>query len=87
MDEDKRLTDNTGSEYDTVELDDDGNFLSGVRKDGMVDLPIDLPSDVWLELAFEAHRQDITLNTHLTNIIMAACDEVEKQQNATVFDE
>jgi len=85
MDDDKRLTDNTGNEYDSVEVDEEGNFLSGVRKDGMVDLPIDLPSDVWLEVAFEAHRLDITLNAHLTNIIMAACDEVERQQ--TVFEE
>jgi hypothetical protein len=64
------FVDNTGRPYESVEVDDDGNFTGGVRQDGLHDMPIDLDIDTWGILGLQAHDLDITLNEHLINIIM-----------------
>jgi len=45
----------------------------------MVEVTIDLPKDVILELSVQAHELDITLNQHIVNILMQRVKEEENK--------
>jgi predicted HicB family RNase H-like nuclease len=40
---------------------------------------LELPEDVIVRLALDAHEQDITLNQHINNVLHKALQELEKK--------
>ena len=55
------------------------------EEDGIVD--VDLPDDVLLKLAMDAHKQNITLNEHVVNLMRAEIERVETQEHLSTLDE
>lgn len=49
------------------------------EEDGIVD--VDLPEDVLLKLAMDAHKQNITLNEHVINILRVEIERVNWLEN------
>ncbi len=48
-----------------------------------VDIPVDLPEEMWFHLMIEAHNQDITLNQLVNNILkeqLAKLGELNENQ-------
>ena len=67
-------------EYIDLEIDDD--FIqkclaikAGEDYETTVSVPLDLPDDVLLEAAINAHRQNITLNEYINNALRDLLDE------------
>ena len=67
-------------EYIDLEVDDD--FIqkclaikAGEDYETTVSVPLDLPDDVLLEAAINAHRQNITLNEYINNALRDLLDE------------
>ena len=69
------LIDNTGKPFVEAEYDEDGNMIRALREDGLWDVPLNLSDEEILILALEAHKQDITLNQLMVNVLL---DEMSK---------
>ena len=78
-----KLLDNTGRPYVKVEYDDWGNFQSGLREDGLWDIPLELTDEEIAILNLEAEKQGIDLNDFLVEIITEAIG-YEKEKAAKV---
>ena len=70
-------------EYVDLEVDDD--FIqkclaikAGEDYSTDISVPIDLPDDILLEAALNAHRQNITLNEYINNALRGMIDEYER---------
>ena len=68
-----------------VDLEDDDDFIqkalsiiAGEDYDTCVSMPIDLPDDLLLEAALNAHRQNITLNEYINNALRELIDEYKR---------
>ena len=69
--------------YVDLEVDDD--FIqkclairAGEDYENTVSVPIDLPDDLLLEAAMNAHRQNITLNEYINNALLAMMEEFQQ---------
>jgi hypothetical protein len=69
--------------YVDLEVDDD--FIqkclairAGEDYENTVSVPIDLPDDLLLEVAMNAHRQNITLNEYINNALLAMMEEFQQ---------
>lgn len=78
-----QLLDNTGKPYVKVEYDDWGNFQSGLRSDGMWDIPLELSEEEIAVLNNEAELRGIDLNDLMVEIITDAI-EYEKKKASKV---
>ena len=83
--EDQAWEDDAGEpvEYTDLEVDDDfiQKALSIVASEDYstdVSVPIDLPDNLLLEAALNAHRQGITLNAYINNALREIIDEYDR---------
>lgn len=53
-------------------------IVAGEDYDTMVSVPLDLPEDLLLEAAMNAHRQNITLNAYINNALMEMMEEFKR---------
>lgn len=74
---------------DATELETDEDLLEkfnaivqGRDYDTRVSIPIDLPEDYLMALMLEAHRQDITFNQLVVNIIVKQANQVLDEKSA-----
>jgi Arc/MetJ family transcription regulator len=72
-------------EVDFVDLEVDDDFIqkalsikAGEDYENTVSVPIDLPDDLLLEAAMNAHRQNITLNEYINNALRELVDEFKQ---------
>jgi hypothetical protein len=70
-------------DYTDLEVDDDFiqkclSIKAGENYSTDVSIPIDLPDDVLLEAALNAHRQNITLNEYINNALREMLVEYER---------
>ena len=72
-----------------VDLETDEDFLEkaqaivdGTDYDTRVQVPLDLPDDLLLEAAMNAHRQNITLNEYINNALRELVDEFKQDPEA-----
>jgi hypothetical protein len=72
-------------DVDYVDLEVDDDFIQkclaikdGEDYDTRISVPLDLPDDLLLEAAMNAHRQGITLNDYINNALMELVDEVKR---------
>ena len=70
-------------DYTDLEVDDD--FIqkclaikAGEDYDTRISVPLDLPDDLLLTAAMEAHRQGITLNDYINNALASMIEEFKK---------
>jgi hypothetical protein len=66
-----------------LEVDDDFTqkclaIKAGEDYDTRISVPLDLPDDLLLEAAMNAHRQNITLNDYINNALMELVKEFER---------
>ena len=73
--------------YIDLEVDDD--FIqkclaikAGEDYENTVSVPLDLPDDLLLEAAMNAHRQNITLNEYINNALRELVDEFKQDPEA-----
>jgi hypothetical protein len=69
--------------YIDLEVDDDFfqkclSIQAGEDYENTVSVPIDLPDDLLLEAAMNAHRQNITLNEYINNALLAMMEEFQR---------
>jgi hypothetical protein len=71
-------------DVDYVDLEVDDDFIqkalaikAGEEYDTRISVPLDLPDDLLLEAALNAHRQGITLNDYINNALMALIEDVK----------
>jgi hypothetical protein len=57
-------------------------IVAGMEYDTMVSVPLDLPEDILLEAALNAHRQNITLNEYINNALREMVNEFERDPDA-----
>jgi hypothetical protein len=76
-------------DVDYVDLETDDDWMqkaiaiaAGEDYDTRVSVPLDLPDDLLLEAALNAHRQGITLNDYINNALMAMLEEYKRDPNA-----
>jgi hypothetical protein len=69
-------------DVDYVDLEVDDDFIqkclaikAGKDYENTVSVPLDLPDDMLLEAAMNAHRQNITLNEYINNALLAMMEE------------
>jgi hypothetical protein len=69
-----------------IDLEDDDDFLrkmtaivQGEDYDTRIVVPVDLEDDVLFELMKEAHKQDITFNQYMQDIVKTAIDEQDEK--------
>ena len=70
-------------DYTDLEVDDDFiqkclSIKAGKDYENTVSVPIDLPDDLLLEAAMNAHRQNITLNEYINNALREMIDEFKQ---------
>jgi hypothetical protein len=70
-------------DYTDLEVDDDfiqkaQAIAAGEDYDTRVSVPLDLPDDLLLEAAINAHRQGITLNDYINNALKELVDEFQR---------
>jgi hypothetical protein len=72
-------------DVDYVDLETDDDWMqkaiaiaAGEDYDTRVSVPLDLPDDLLLEAALNAHRQGITLNDYINNALMAVLEEYKR---------
>ena len=53
-------------------------IVAGEDYDTMVSVPLDLPNDLLLEAALNAHKQDITLNAYINNALREMMEEYKR---------
>ena len=73
--------------YTDLEVDDDFiqkclSIKAGEDYENTVSVPIDLPDDLLLEAAMNAHRQNITLNKYINNALRELIDEFKQDPEA-----
>lgn len=61
-------------------------IFRGEEFDKRIVIPLDMPDDVLLKLAMEAHKRDITLNKYFEEIIENACAFVNESKPQDVND-
>jgi len=69
-------------DVDYVDLEVDDDFIqkclaikAGKDYENTVSVPLDLPDDMLLEAAMNAHRQNITLNEYINNVLKDLLEE------------
>ena len=79
--------DQAWDEVDYVDLEVDDDFIqkclaiaAGEDYSTDISVPIDLPDELLLEAALNAHRQNITLNEYINNALRELIDKVNKGQ-------
>jgi len=72
-------------EVDYIDLEVDDDFIqkclsikAGEDYDTRISVPLDLPDDLLLEAAMNAHRQGITLNDYINNALMDMLEEFKR---------
>jgi hypothetical protein len=72
-------------EVDYIDLEVDDDFIqkclaikAGEDYDTRISVPLDLPDDLLLEAAMNAHRQGITLNDYINNALMGMVEEFKR---------
>ena len=53
-------------------------IIEGREYDTRISVPLDLPDDLLLEAAMNAHRQGITLNDYINNALLEMMKEIER---------
>jgi hypothetical protein len=53
-------------------------IVAGVEYDNTVSVPLDLPDDLLLDAALNAHKQDITLNAYINNALREMMDKYQR---------
>ena len=53
-------------------------IVAGMDYDTTVSVPLDLPDDLLLEAALNAHKQDITLNAYINNALREMMEEYKR---------
>ena len=76
-----------GVDYIDLEVDDDFIQKCLAIKDGddydtRISVPLDLPDDLLLEAAMNAHRQGITLNDYINNALKELVDEFKRDPDS-----
>ena len=81
--------DEAWDEVNYVDLEVDDDFMqkalaihAGEDYDTDVSVPVDLPDDLLLEAAMNAHRQNITLNEYINNALRELVDEFKQDPEA-----
>jgi hypothetical protein len=54
------------------------SIQAGEDYENTVSVPIDLPDDLLLEAAMNAHRKNITLNEYINNALLAMMEEFQR---------
>lgn len=79
---DQAWEDDSGNPIEYVDLEVEEDFeekacaiVAGLDYDTMVSVPLDLPDDLLLEAALNAHKQDITLNAYINNALREMMEE------------
>ena len=75
-------------EYVDLEVDDDFiqkalAIAAGEDYDTCISVPLDLPDDLLLEAALNAHKQDITLNAYINNALREMMEEYHRDPEGT----
>ena len=77
--------DEAWDDVDYVDLEVDDDFIqkclairAGEDYENTVSVPIDLPDDLLLEAAMNAHRQNITLNEYINNALREMMEEFQQ---------
>ena len=80
--EDSAWEDDDGNPVEYTDLEVDEDFIQKARAivadedyDTSVSIPLDLPDDLLLQAALNAHKQDITLNEYINNALREMIDE------------
>jgi len=80
--EDSAWEDDDGNPVEYTDLEVDEDFIQKARAivadedyDTSVSVPLDLPNDLLLQAALNAHKQDITLNEYINNALREMIDE------------
>jgi hypothetical protein len=81
----RAMDDNAWDEVEWCDLEVEEDFeekaraiVAGEDYDTCVSVPLDLPNDLLLEAALNAHRQNITLNEYINNALKALVDEFHR---------
>jgi hypothetical protein len=81
--------DEAWDDVDYVDLEVDDDFIqkclaikAGEDYENTVSVPLDLPDDLLLEAAMNAHRQNITLNEYINNALRELVDEFKQDPEA-----
>jgi hypothetical protein len=76
-------------DVDYVDLEVDDDFIqkclaikAGEDYDTRISVPLDLPDDLLLEAAMNAHRQGITLNDYINNALMELVEEFKRDPDS-----
>jgi len=76
-------------DVDYVDLEVDDDFIQkclaikdGEDYDTRISVPLDLPDDLLLEAAMNAHRQGITLNDYINNALKELVDEFKRDPDS-----
>ena len=79
------LANQAWDDVDYIDLEVDDDFIqkclaikAGEDYENTVSVPIDLPDDLLLEAAMNAHRQNITLNEYINNALMVMMEEYKR---------
>jgi len=79
------LANQAWDEVDYIDLEVDDDFIqkclsikAGEDYDTRISVPLDLPDDLLLEAALNAHRQGITLNDYINNALMGMLEEFKR---------
>ena len=77
-----------GVDYIDLEVDDDWiqkalAVVAGEDYENTVSVPIDLPDDLLLEAAMNAHRQNITLNEYINNALREMMEEFQRDPDGS----
>ena len=56
-------------------------IVAGLDYDNNVSVPLDLPDDLLLEAAINAHKQGITLNAYINNALLEMMEEYNRDPN------
>ena len=79
------LANQAWDEVDYIDLEVDDDFIqkclsikAGEDYDTRISVPLDLPDDLLLEAAMNAHRQGITLNDYINNALMGMLEEFKR---------
>ena len=83
------LANQAWDDVDYVDLEVDDDFIqkclaikAGEDYSTDISVPLDLPDDLLLEAAMNAHRQGITLNDYINNALMSMIEEFKRDPEA-----
>lgn len=79
------LANQAWDDVEYIDLEVDNDFIekaqaiaAGEEYDTSISVPLDLPDDVLLEAALNAHRQGITLNDYINNALASMLEEFKR---------